>query len=357
MKRIVLVSPRTFRTEEVPTPTPGPGEALVRIGKVGVCGSDIHLYRHGHIGDIVITSPLAIGHECMGVVSATGPGVDAALVGKRVAVEPQFFCGICRWCVAGKTNVCPKQSFIGLPPRDGAMQEYMVHPANLLKTLPDSISDESGVVLEPLAVALHAVNLAKIRQGQTVVVLGTGVIGTLVLMVLRLYRGVRVICVDILKERLDRARRMGAAVVPAVSGQAKAAVAGIMRECGPGGADVVFECAGTDDTLWAMCEVASPAGHVAVVGTHPENRISFSSGSARRKGLTLRFVRRSLNTLSNCIELTASGALDAGQIVTHTFAATQATEAFDTVDGYKDGVLKAIIDMEKWQAERGAHNG
>ena len=348
MRRIVLQSPRSFRTEEVAVPKPAPGEALVRIRKVGICGSDIHLYRHGRIGDIVITSPLVIGHECMGEVASVGPGADPALVSKRVAVEPQFFCGKCRWCIAGKTNVCPAQTFIGLPPRHGAMQEYMAHPAALLKELPDSVSDEAGVVLEPLAVALHAVNLVKIRQGQTVVILGTGVIGTLVLMLLGLYGGVRVICVDVLPERLERAGRMGATTVLAVSGRPNDAVAGIMALCGPSGADVIFECAGADDTLWVMCEVACPAGHVAVVGTHPENRISFSSGSARRKGLTLRFVRRSLNALPDCIRLAASGAVKPEAIVTHTFAAGRAAKAYETVDGYRDGVLKAVLDMERW---------
>ena len=349
MKRIVLESPRKFAIEEVPPPTPEPGEALVKIRKVGICGSDIHLYRHGRIGDTVITTPLVIGHECMGEVTSVGRGADPALVAKRVAVEPQFFCGQCKWCLSGKVNVCPNQVFMGLPPKHGAMQEYLAHPAALLKVLPDSVNDNAGTALEPLAVALHAVNLMKIKQGQTVVILGTGVIGTLVLMLISLYRGVRVICTDLLPERLERARRMGAAAaVLAVSGQPQNAVDALLRECGAFGADVVFECAGSDDTLWAMCEVAAPAGHVAVVGTQPDNKISFSSGSARRRGLTLRFVRRSLNTLPDSMKLAASGVIRPETIVTHTFAAAESVKAFDLVDGYNDGVLKAVIDMEKW---------
>jgi L-iditol 2-dehydrogenase len=229
------------------------------------------------------------------------------------------------------------------------MQEFLVHPASLLKVLPDSISDDAGAALEPLAVALHAVNLAKVRPQQTIVILGTGVIGTLVLSLAALHRGARIVCADLLPERLQRARHMGAsATVQALEGQPAKTVERVLAECGPHGADVVFECVGADETLWVMCEVACPAGHVAVVGTNPENRISFSSASARRKGLTLRFVRRSLNTLPDCIELVQRGAVRPAEIVTHTFAAAQADEAFAMVDAYKDGVLKAVIDMTKW---------
>lgn len=349
MKRIILKSPRTFAVEEVPVPKPGLGEALVRVKKVGVCGSDIHLYRHGKIGEIKMTGPLVIGHECAGVVDAVGHGVDDGLVGKRVAVEPQIFCGKCRWCVTGNQNLCPTHLFLGLPPKDGAMQEYIAHPAHLLEPLPDSISDDAAVALEPLSIARHAVNLAKIRPGQSVVILGTGVLGTCVLMLLGLYRGLKVVCVDALPKRLERARQMGASeTVLARTGEAKRAAGDAVAATGGLGADVVFECAGVEDTLHNMCEVAGPGGHVAIIGSNPEDKVEFSSGTARRKGLTLRFVRRSLNTLGDVMHLTEDGLVRPGDIVTHTFGAHQSREAFDLVDKYGDGVLKAIIDMEKW---------
>ncbi len=349
MKRIVLKSPREFAVEEVATPSPGRGEAIVRIGKVGVCGSDMHLFRLGRIGDIRMTQPLVIGHEAMGTVDAAGEGVDASLVGRRVAIEPQDYCGRCRWCVAGLQNLCPQHAFLGLPPRDGAMQEYLAHPAHLLEPLPDSISDDAAVGLEPMSIALHAIRLVKIRPGLRVCILGTGVLGTCVLTLLSLYRGVRIVCVDQLHERLERALILGAAAaIEAAPGSTEATADEAREALGGFGADVVFECAGVADTLYNMAEVAAPGAHVAVIGSNPAGPVAFSSSSARRKGLTIRFVRRSLNTLGPVLDLAERGEIDPAAIVTHAFPASQAARAFDVVDTYADGVLKAVIDMREW---------
>jgi L-iditol 2-dehydrogenase len=349
MKRILLERPGEFTVAEAEVPAPGPGEALVCIRKVGVCGSDIHLYQKGRIGEIVMEGPFVIGHECMGVVEAVGEGADDALVGRRVAVEPAIPCGECRWCVAGMCNVCPTVMFLGLPPTPGAFQEYLVHPAHLVEPLGDGISDAAGVVLEPLAIALHAVHLAKVRPGQRIAILGTGVLGTCVLSVLGLYRGLRVVCSDLLPDRLERAEQMGAAATVRPGEESDARVAERIREAlGGDGADVVFECAGAAQTLWSMCEVGAAAAHVAVIGSSHDDRVIFSSGTSRRKGLTLRFVRRSLHTLGPAVDLVESGALEPERLVTHTFGAGEIGEAFQTVDGYRDGVLKALVDMESW---------
>lgn len=327
-------------------PSCGPGEALIRIGKVGVCGSDIHLYRDGRIGEIKISKPLVIGHECMGVVESTGSGVDSAWMGKRVAVEPSHHCGQCEWCRAGHSNLCPHMKFLGLPPDNGAMAEYLNYPVHLLEPISDSISDEAAVVLEPMAVALHAVRLAKVRPCHTVVILGAGVLGSCILELLKLTRGLRVVCVDLLPERLERALRMGAtAVVQAQQGNREEVAREVRQVVGGLGASIVFECSGAADTLWNMTEVAAPGAHVAVIGTNPEDHISFSSGSARRKGLTLRFVRRSLNTLKPCLRLAEEGLISPHDLVTHCFPGTGSQRAFELVDRYADGVLKAIVDM------------
>lgn len=349
MKQIVLSGPRRFDIQTLKYPEPGPGEALVRIGLVGVCGSDMHLYRDGCIGEIKVESPFVIGHECMGMVEDVGTGENRAWIGQRVAIEPANHCGMCKYCCSGCTNLCPQVAFLGLPPTSGAMKEYMIYPLHHLYPLQPDISDQGAVILEPLSVALHAIRLVKNHPGQTIAILGTGVLGTCVLMLLSLYRGLEIACVDLLPERLARAERMGASgTITACEGHREAVVDEVMKFTRGKGADVVFECSGSADTLWNMAEVAAPGAHIAVIGTNPDDRIAFASGSARRKGLTFRFVRRSLNTLKPCISLAEKGLISPGDLVTHTFKASQVHEAFEHVDNYTDGVLKAVIDMTRW---------
>ena len=347
MKRIVLESPGKFSIHEMEIPRPPFGHALVKVKKVGICGSDMHLYRKGHIGNVRIDDPFVIGHECMGEIVDVGDGVNRNIIGDRVVVEPAVPCNHCRWCSSGKHNLCPDVAFLGLPPKDGAMQEYIVHPSKQFAKIPENIDDAGAVVLEPMAIALHAINLVKIQPGQHIVILGTGVLGTCVLHLLQLFRGLRVICVDPIPERLARAGEMGADLVvqPEDRDDLRACV---LSATGGLGADVVFECAGVEESLWNMSEVAAPGAHIAVIGSNPDDRVLFSSGSARRKGLTFRFVRRSLNSLDRCIRFAERGLITPRDLVTHIFKVTQVTRAFETVDAYADGVLKAVIDMETW---------
>ena len=346
-KQIVMTSARKFSVEEAGVPRLREGEALVKIKKVGVCGSDIHLYRHDPVGED--SGPLVMGHECMGEVVEVEGSLAKNLVGHRVAIEPSISCGRCEWCFEGHTNLCPHVEFLGIPPTVGGLQDYIVHPVYLLEPLPDTISDGVGVVLEPLAIALHAIRLMKVQPGQTIVILGTGVLGTCVLQLLGLYQGVKVICVDLIQERLERAGTLGVfSTIQGQPGQPEEVVQQVLEKTNQRGADVVFECSGSDETMWEMCEVSKVGGHIAIIGTNPHERISFSSSSSRRKGLTLRFVRRSVNTLSTCLRWVNEGVISPEPLITHTFPASRVSEAFETVDQYQDGVLKALVDMEQW---------
>ncbi len=328
-------------------PAPGAGEALLKIRKVGICGSDMHLFRQGRIGPIATEGRFVIGHECMGKVAAVGADGDQGLVGRRVAIEPAVHCGRCRFCRDGRINICPDGEFLGLPPRAGALQEYLCHPQALLLPLPDRISDAAGVMLEPLAIAQHAVDLVALRPGQRIVILGTGVLGTCVLELL-LWDGHRPVCVDRLEPRLSRAAHLGAgSTIRALPGAALDVIREVREHTG-GGADVVFECAGDDETLFEMCELAAPGGVIAVIGTNAGDRVSFAASSARRKGLRVQFVRRSLNTLERCLERALEHADDVHALATHVFAAPEAQRAFETVADYRDGVLKAVVDMTRW---------
>ena len=349
MKTIVLSAPGRLDVGEADAPGPGPGQVLVQVGQVGICGSDMHIYREGEIGGIRAPCPWTLGHECMGTVTEAGEGANQGLVGRRVAVEPHLPCGHCAACRDGLVNACLNDSFLGLPPTPGALTEYVALAETQVEPIPDHVSDEEGVLLEPLAIALHAINLVKPSTGDTVAIVGTGVLGSCVLVLLQQVFGIRPICVDLLPDRLERAKAFGAgAIITAEDGNPGATTEQIMKQTRGIGASRIFECAGKQETLAVSCDAAAPGAHVGIIGIPDGPHMTFPASSTRRRALTVRLVRRSLRTLAPCIEFMAQRRLAARDLVTHTFAASAATDAFEIVRDYRDGVLKAVIDMRQW---------
>ncbi|MEI7633204.1 MAG: alcohol dehydrogenase catalytic domain-containing protein [bacterium] len=349
MKAVLWEAKRLFAIRDLADPSPAPNEVLIRLTRAGICGSDMHLYRDGRIGPLTIEKPFIIGHECAGRVIGAGASVDKNLIGRRVAVEPHIHCGRCEWCVRGHINLCPHGLFMGLPPLQGAMRELLVHPAHLVEPIPDSLPDESAVVLEPMSIALHAVRLVKPHKAGTAVILGVGVLGICVLSILRLFKGMRIICVDLMPDRIERAKRIGAdEAILANPRNRMDSVIKVKDLAGGYGADLVFECAGDSDTLHDMCEIAAPGAQVAVIGTPTDDCVGFASSSARRKGLTIKFVRRGLNTLKDAISLAVRQHIVPDSLVTHVMPPSESAQAFDLVDRREDGVLKAIINLEQF---------
>jgi len=170
---------RDLRLEAITQPTPGPGEVLLKIASVGVCGSDVHYYVDGRIGDAVVTDPIIMGHEFSAWIAGLGPGVEGLEIGQLAAIEPGISCGECESCQHGHPNLCPDVRFCGTPPIDGVFAEYAIMPAENCFPLPEGFAPDDGAMLEPLGVAIHAVDLAHLRPGQTVAVLGAGPIGLL----------------------------------------------------------------------------------------------------------------------------------------------------------------------------------
>ena len=349
MKQIELSGIRAFQIVDAPAPEPGPGEVLVKMGRVGICGSDMHLYRTGEVGGLRCTFPHVVGHECMGVIAGVGDGVSPARIGERVAIEPHRHCGTCPECLRGVPNVCLNDRFLGTPPEPGALKEYLATRADLAVAIPDRVSDNEAVMFEPMAIALHAVSLLKPKPGQDAVILGTGVIGSCVLLALSMYRGLKVFCVDLLADRLARAATLGADhTLLAREGEPADVAAEVMERTGGRGADLVFECAGVKDTFINSVDCCGPCGHVALIGIPDEDVMPLPASHARRRGITLRPIRRSLHTLEPCIDLASRGVLKAEQLVTHTFPASETAEAFALVERYGDGVLKAMVDLTAW---------
>ena len=344
MKAARLYAARDMRVETVPRPEPGEGELLIRVRAVGVCGSDIHYFADGGIGVTKVTEPHALGHEFSGEVVGLGPGVEGPPVGTRVAVEPAISCGHCESCEEGNPNICPQVQFVSTPPLGGSLVEYLVHPAELVFPMPDNMDYADGAMLEPLGVAIHTVNLAKLRPGDTVAVLGSGPVGLLTLEVARISGAAKAFVTDLEPKRLAAAQRLGADAV--LQAGVADPVAWIDELTEGRGVDVVFEAAWAAETVAQAVAMVKPGGLV-VIGGIPSGAdlISYPASTARRKGLTIKMVRRMKHTYPRSMALVQGGLVDVQSLITHRFPLEASSEAFELVDARADGVIKALIEM------------
>ena len=345
MKAARLYGPHDMRVDEVPVPEPGHGQVLLQVLSVGVCGSGVHYYLDGGIGDDKVKEPFVIGHEFSARVAALGPGVNGPGVGTRVAVEPAIACGKCELCEEGHPNLCENILFCSTPPTPGALQEYMVHPAELCFPLPDRVSNDQGAMLEPLGIALHAVRLAKLRPGDTAAILGSGPVGLLTLQV-ALISGARAVWMtDLIPQRLAMAEKLGAkGTFGADEGDP---VAWVMDQTGGRGVDVAFEAAWAEETVAQAARVARRGGKLLMIGIPREDEALFPGHAVRRKGLTIKYVRRMKHTYPRAIQMVADGLIDVDSIVTHCYPIERVAEAYDLVASRADGVMKAVVEVSK----------
>ncbi|MBN1917977.1 MAG: alcohol dehydrogenase catalytic domain-containing protein [Verrucomicrobia bacterium] len=343
MKQAFLTAPGRFEVVEVPEPGPiGSHEALIRLEAIGVCGSDVHYFTKGRIGSQVVEYPFTIGHECSGVVERVGEAVTRVAAGDRVTVDPAMPCGECEWCRRGRENICANLRFLGCPGQaEGAYRELLVMPEQSLFRLPDSLSFDDGVALEPAAICTYAVAQSRLASGETIAVLGCGPIGLLVLAAAKASGRARAFATDLVRERVEAARKFGADA--AYNAHETDVVAAILDATGGRGVDVVYECAGEQQTLDQAMQLAAPGGRVSIIGIPSTARVELTADLARRKELLLINVRRQNKMVERTIERAASGALHIGGLVTHHFRLDQIAEAFDLVARYRDGVLKAVI--------------
>jgi L-iditol 2-dehydrogenase len=329
-----------IRVSDEAVPEPGPGEQLVRVTAVGICGSDLHWYDQGGIGDAQISHPLVLGHEGAGVIA------DGPRRGERVAIDPAIPCGVCRSCRDGYRNLCPRVRFAGHGGTDGMMREFMTWPDELLHPLPDELSDADGAVLEPLGVALHGYDLGHLPLGGTAAVIGAGPIGLLVIQVLRAAGARSVLAADPLPHRREAAAKFGADRVIDPGGAAPAeAVASEVETLLEGedpGVDVAFEIAGTNDGVRLAMDAVRPGGRVVLAGIPDDDLTTFSASVARRKGLTLALVRRMNEAYPRAISMAARGQVDLGPVVTHHFPLTGVDTAFRAAN--RRTGLKVIVE-------------
>jgi len=331
MKVIRLNSRGDLRLHEEPAPIPGRGEELVQVKAVGICGSDVHWFSEGGIGDTQLEHPLVLGHEFSGITDSN----------RRVAVDPAIPCKQCELCQHGNPNLCERVIFAGHGARDGALRERLTWDENNLFTIPDTLTYADGAMLEPLGVAIHAVDLAHLRAGMTVGVFGCGTIGLLIVQLARLSGATTVIATDKLVHRVEAAGGLGA--TKAILAEGGAEVPEVMDAAGRGGVDVAFEVAGEQDAVETSFAAVLPGGKVILVGIPAEDHTSFPASLARRKGLTIKLVRRMKHTYPRAIEMVSRGQVDVRSLVTHHFPLAEAAEAFEVAQR-REGI-KVVIEL------------
>jgi L-iditol 2-dehydrogenase len=330
---------RDLRLGREPVPEPGSREVLLRLGAVGICGSDVHWYQDAQIGNRHITQPFILGHEFSGVVMAAGAGTTGLPPGTRVVVEPALPCASCATCQEGNQNLCPYVRFCGSPPQEGALREYMVMPAHNCIPLPEVLSLAEGALIETLGVAIHAVDLGHVRLAARVAVFGAGAVGLLVAQAARLAGAVDVFISEPLEHRRALAGRLGLTPVDAAGDP----VGAILALTGGRGVDVAFECAGATITAQESCDVCRPGGSVVIVGIPCDDRADFTSSPLRAKGLTVRFAQRSRRTTHRALILASRGLVDLGSLISHEFVLDKAPDAFILAERRDEGAVKVVV--------------
>jgi L-iditol 2-dehydrogenase len=329
MTAAVLYAPHDLRIEQRPVPTPSEGEVLVRILSVGVCGSDVHYYEHGRIGDFVVRSPLVLGHESSGQIVEVGSGVSPARVGERVAIEPGQPCGRCDHCRAGRYNLCPDIRFHGTPPIDGTLSGFITVKSELAFAVPDEISDNAAALLEPLSVGIWANRKAGTKVGTSLLIAGAGPIGLVTAQVARAVGATRITVTDVNRTRLSAAVASGATEI-AVPGADEVA----------GDFDAFIDCSGSSAAIDAGIRLVRPAGSVVLVGMGADE-LRLPLGLIQRRELLITGTFRYADTWPTAIDLAASGRVNLDDLVTGEYGLAEVERALTA--GQDPHSIKAVV--------------
>ena len=343
MKVAVMLGIGKMGFEERDIPQPKDDEVLVKLEYVGICGSDLHYYESGAIGDYVVKPPFVLGHEPGGTVVEVGKNVTHLKVGDRVALEPGKTCGHCEFCKTGRYNLCPDVVFFATPPIDGVFQEYVAHEAGLCFKLPDNVSTMEGALIEPLAVGFHAARQGGAQAGQVAVVTGAGCIGLVSMMALKAMGVSKVYSVDVMDKRLDKALELGADGV--INGSREDAVKKVMELTGGMGCDLVIETAGTEITTRQAVQMTKKGATIVLVGYSKTGEIKMPISLALDKELTFKTVFRYRHIYPMAIDAVASGRVNLKGIVTNEFALDDIQEAMDESVNNKADIVKAVVKI------------
>ncbi len=336
-----LTGVREFTIAGRDLPDPGPGEVQVRVVAVGICGSDMHSYAEGSVGDQICKYPMVLGHEPAGVVLKTGSGVTGWSAGDEVVLEPAIYCYHCEFCMAGQHNVCAHIRFMSSTEDAGFFRERANLPANNLLALRRGITLDQATLVEPLAIALHSLQFAPVKLGDQIVVIGAGPIGLLTIACLKLAGAGRIWAIDPVPHRREMALGMGADA--AIDPLSIDPVGEVMKDTGQRGADAVYDCAAKSETLNQAARAVRNRGAIIMTGIHAEVRTSVNLHVMRRKEVALFNVRRSNHESERALDLLADRNQLLGGLITHARGMGAIDEAFALVESYGDGVGKLLI--------------
>lgn len=344
MKVIVLTGINQMELRDVPEPSiKEDSDVLLKIEKVGICGSDVHYYETGRIGRQIVEYPFIIGHECAATVKAVGKSVTRVKVTDKVAVDPAVWCHQCSQCRMGRENTCENLRFLGCPGQGGGcLCEYIIMPQESCFLTAGAITLEQAALCEPFSIGLYAVKRAHVPQNANIAILGTGPIGLSVLLAVKVEKARKIYVTDKIDTRLEAARGAGAAWT---GNPNRIDIVKDILTAEPLGLDVVFECCGQQDALDQAFDILRPGGQLVIIGTARQERISFDVDKFKRKELSIRYIRRQNHCVQAALDLIETGQVNVDFMITHHFPLEETKKGFDLVAGYRDGVIKAMINL------------
>ncbi len=342
MKAAVLTGRGRIEIREIPEPRlANETDVLIRVEATGICGSDVHYFSEGRIGDQVVEYPFVVGHECAGVVQETGSAVTRLKPEDRVAIDPGVVCGRCDQCLAGRPNTCHNLRYLGTPGQmSGSLVDVIRIPEQNCHRLGEGMSMNEGALVEPLSIGVYSLKLLAGSLPEKIAILGSGPIGLAVLLAAKV-AGVRAVYMtDQVEERVQAARRAGA---DWSGNPERSDIVARIRAAEPRLLDAVFECCGDQGALDQAVDLLKPGGKLLVLGIPVSDRVSFDIHKLRRKEIGLINVRRQSHCFPDAIRLIKTKKADVRFMATHEFSLVDAAQAFELVSGYRDGVIKAII--------------
>ncbi|KAL8197166.1 UNVERIFIED_CONTAM: hypothetical protein K2H54_014520 [Gekko kuhli] len=326
---VVVHKAGDLRLENRPIPEPGPNEVLLKMHSVGICGSDVHYWQRGRIGDFVVNSPMVLGHEASGTVVKVGSSVTTLKKGDRVAIEPGVPRETDEFCKTGRYNLSPSIFFCATPPDDGNLCRYYTHNASFCYKLPENVTFEEGALIEPLSVGIHACRRAGVTLGSKVFICGAGPIGLVTLLVAKVMGASQVVISDLSASRLKTAKELGADFTVDVKNESPRELAEKVKNMLGSMPEITMECSGAEASIQAAIHATRSGGTVVLVGMGPE-MVTLPLVSAAAREVDIKGIFRYCNTWPMAIAMLASKKVNVQPLVTHRFPLEKALEAFET---------------------------